>query len=503
MSKTKIFLIVLAIFLFAFVLRAVFLKDSVLTFGYDQAIDAITSQQILGGDIKIQGPSASTPGLYHGVFYYYLLAPAYFFGHGSPITAAYWIAFVNSLTLIVVFALGYLLSKKNFGVGLLSSFLFAISFESVQYATWLSNPTPAVLTVPLMYLGLWLWITSKNRLAPVVTALGLGLSIQSEIFLAYHIVPLVIWLFASRKIINRKQVGLFILTLILSVSTMILGEIKFGFRSIEGIRQLLIGSEQNLAYAKSVGDYLILYLNQIGRIFAFNSYPGNIGYAGTFVIVLAIYSIFKKEKWGLFLSTWLFSHLTVVTVGGTSTPFLMVGIGPAVSIVIAIYLVKWWKNKYKVIAALVLGLLVFGNLSMVFRENSRGSTLFAIQKDMLLSKQLALVDYTYRESRGEPFAVNSLTSPLWINIVWSYLYKWYGEPKYGYIPCFTGHDQVGQIDALPKCEGGIKNRFLILEPMGGIPEQYLPLTIGEENVFSKLIEERSFGELIVQKRAKL
>lgn len=504
-------IILIATFGLGYFLRVMWLPRNVLTFGYDQARDALVSQQILGGDIKIQGPPASTPGLYHGVFYYYLLAPAYAFGQ-NPINAAYWIAFLNVGTVFIVFVLGYLMTKKVW-VGILSAFLFAISFEATQYATWLSNPTIGVWTVPLIYLGLWMWISPTSPrlrgIAPALTALGLGLSIQAEVFLAYHIFPLVIWMWVGRKNITKKQFVTFALLFIASVSTMILNEFKFGFKSLEGIKALAIGVEGNLAYAKSLGDYLILYLNQIGRIFAFNSYPGNIGYGGAFVLGLGIYSLIKKDKVGMFLATWLFSHLTVVTIGGTSTPFLMVGIGSAVSLIIAYYLSKFSK----LVATIVLAILIFGNISMILKENPKGSTLFAIQKDMLLTKQLSLIDYTYQEAgwktpsagSGQAFSINSLTSPLWINIVWSYLYQWYGEKKYGYAPCFSGRDQVGQLMALSRCEieKEIEKRdhFLILEPMGGIPTRYLDETLAQEDTVSKVVDEKSFGELRVQKRS--
>ena len=99
----KIYLVILfIIFGIAYFLRVMYLPKNILTFGYDQARGAVISQQILKGDIKIQGPPASTPGLYHGVFYYYLLAPAYAFGN-NPINAAYWIAFLNALTVFIVF----------------------------------------------------------------------------------------------------------------------------------------------------------------------------------------------------------------------------------------------------------------------------------------------------------------------------------------------------------------------------------------------------------------
>lgn len=495
--KKIAYLILLGIFVLAFVLRVLYLPKNFLTFGYDQARDAIVSQSILKGDLKIQGPPASTPGLYHGVFYYYLLAPAYLVGHGNPVSVVYWIAFLNSLTVFIVFYLGYLMTKKT-KVGILAAFLLAISFESTQYATWLSNPTIGVWTVPLMYLGLWMWLHNKNNLGPVLAAVGLGLSIQAEIFLAYHFVPLTIWLILSRKNITKKQLFIFACSFLVIIGTMILGEFKFGFRSLEGIKALALGGEANLAYGRSVGDYLILYLNQIGRIFAFNLYPGNIGWGGTAVIVLALYSLIKKDKAGMFLATWLFAHIWVVTVGGVSTPFLMVGIGPAVSLIIAYYLSKL---KSKVAVALVMLVLVFGNLSMIVKENPKGATLFAIQKDMLLVKELAAIDYTYQEAGGKDFSINTLTSPLYIDLVWSYLYKWYGLPKYGYLPSFHGHDQVGQIDSLGQSAKPKEISFLILEPMGGIPPQYLDMTIGEEDVKTKLISEKFFGELRVQKRS--
>src|SRR3989344_3589932 len=109
----KLFPFVFVIFFLAFLLRVQFLPQKALTFGYDQARDAIHAGQIAKGDLKILGPSASTPGLYHGVFYYYLLAPAYLLGGGSPIIAAYWVAFLNSLTTFVVFYLTFLMTKNK------------------------------------------------------------------------------------------------------------------------------------------------------------------------------------------------------------------------------------------------------------------------------------------------------------------------------------------------------------------------------------------------------
>lgn len=492
-------------FLLAYIIRVLFLSKLALTFGYDQARDAYVTGQLLSGDLKILGPPASTPGLYHGVFYYYLLAPAYLLGNGSPIIAAYWIAFLNSLVTFIVFYLAFLLVKK-WGAALLAAALFAISWESTQYATWLSNPTIGIWTVPLIYLGLWAWIAHKKWWGPLVSALGLGLSIHANIFLAYHIPPLLLWLWLGRKRIFKVELLKFILVFLLTISTILVSEVKFGFKGLNGVASLFLAQDQ-IVLSRGLGDFIILYLNQLGKVFAYSSYPGNVGYGGIFVLALLLIALFswnrKKISWQPFLATWLFSHITVTSVGGTSTPFLLVGIAPAVSILLGISLAKWWAEHKKVLVVVLLIIIVMANVGKIFRDNPNGSTIFAIQKDMLLKKQLAAIDHTYKEAGGEAFSINSLTSPLWINIVWTYLYKWYGGPKYGYIPQWHGRDQIGQLDSLPKVEKDTKAYFLIIEPLAGIPREYLPKTLSEEDSVSKLIDEQRYGEIIVQKRVKI
>jgi 4-amino-4-deoxy-L-arabinose transferase-like glycosyltransferase len=499
--KIRYWLLLSLIFIFAFVLRTWFLKYNALTFLYDQARDAYVSQEIIKGDLKILGPPSSTPGLYHGVFYYYVLAPAYLVGHGSPITAAYWIAFLNCSSILIVYYLAFLMTKKHWA-GILAAFFCAVSYEATQYATWLSNPTLGFWTVPLMYLGLWLWTREKKSWGVILAGIGLGLSIQADVFLVYQAVPLSIWLWLNRKRITRSQIVMFGVVLLLCLSTMIVSEVKFGFKSVTGLASIL-SSNDALVAAKGLGDFLVMFVNQLGKTFSNNSYPGNVGYGGILIIFLICYWLFfqKRQKalWPTFLTLWLFSHFTVVFLGGTSTPFLLVGIGPAVSILLGIS-VYFFRRPLGIVLALVV---VTGNLFMIFKQNSKGSVIFAIQKDMLLSKQLAAVDYTYTQSSGKFFSINSITSPLWINIVWDYLYKWYGEPKYGYLPQWHGRDQVGQLGSLPLTVSTTKNYFLIQEPLDGIPDRFVGDTLATEDSVSRLVGEASFGDIRVQTRERI
>ena len=501
-NKKSTALLLITIFVIAYILRTLFLPNLSLTFGYDQARDAFIAQEIVKGDFKVLGPPSSTPGLYHGVFYYYFLAMPYAFSK-SPIIAAYWVALWNALTVFAVYALAWFMTRKM-GAALLASLIFAISWESTQYATWLSNPTIGIWTVPLLYLSIWAWIKEKKWWGPIMSGIGLGLSVQADIFLAYHLPPVLVWLWIARKKITRSEFFKFLGTFLLAISTMIVVELKFGFQGLSGVAHLA-NTKDAIVLTRGLGDFIVLYLNQLGKVFAYSTYPGNIGYGGAFVLLALILSLFfwnKKNSisWQPFLATWLFSHITVVSVGGTSTPFLNVGFAPGVAILLGIIIYSWWSSGKRALAAVVVIVILFGNLSNIFRENPKGSTIFAIQKDMLLSKQLAAIDYTYDQVKGEPFTVNSITSPLYINIVWSYLYKWHGLLKYGYLPRWHGPEQWGQVDTLEKVNERSKTYFLISEPLDGIPPAFAQQIVNEENIFSNVSEEKNFGTLVVQKR---
>jgi hypothetical protein len=512
--KKSVVLTLFFIFILAYLLRVLYLPKLALTFGYDQARDAFVAQQIIDGDIKILGPPASTQGLFHGVFYYYFLAPAYLIGNGDPIAAAYWIALFNALGVFLVFFLTYLMTDRE-KPSLLAAFLFAISYGATQYATWLSNPTIGTWTVPLIYIGLWLWVNGSkkfNKLAtwgPAITAIGFGLSIQAEIFLAYHLVPILIWLWVARTRINKSQIVQALVFLMASVSSMILVEFKFGFKSLAGLSSLLgISSQDTVLVSRDVADFVVLYLNQIGRTFSNNMFPSNIGYGGALGLGFLYFVIKrwrdngkKKEiSWEPFLLTYILAHLPVVSVGGVSTPFLTVGLGSATVIIIAISIWKLSKNK-NTLAKVLLLLIVVSNISAIVTRNKQGQVIFAIQRDLLLAGELKVIDYTYEKAAGEPFSINTLTSPLWINTVWSYLYNWYGMEKYGYLPEWRGRDQVGQLgNNLPDPKDSTSLHFFIKEPPQGMEKFHQESELEAENARSILVETKAFRDLEVQHR---
>ena len=77
--------------------------------------------------------------------------------------------------------------------------------------------------------------TEWQVVPPILTALGLGLSVQAEIFFFIMLFQFLSGYGFPRKNITKKQILVFVLSLLIAVGTMILNEFKFGFRGIEGM----------------------------------------------------------------------------------------------------------------------------------------------------------------------------------------------------------------------------------------------------------------------------
>ena len=168
----------------AFLLRIIFVFQNGVSFHYDMARDAFEAQQIWKDhNLKLLGPPTSTPGLYHGVLYYYLIAPFYMLGQGDPRIVAIFLSFINCLAIIPIVLLAKDFFKSN-KWAILSGLLFTVSFEAVQYAPWISDPSPAMLTIALFFYFLRVW-QKGNQLGLYLAVFMAALSTQFEFFFLY------------------------------------------------------------------------------------------------------------------------------------------------------------------------------------------------------------------------------------------------------------------------------------------------------------------------------
>lgn len=485
----------IALVVLAFILRVLFIFQGGVSFHYDMARDAYEAQQIWKtGHLKILGPPTSVPGLFHGVFYYYLLAPFYLLGNGDPGIVAVFFSLINSLVLIPIILLAKdIIKSKRWA--LLSGFLFVVSFEATQYGSWISNPAPAVLTVSLFFLFLHLWQKGKTY-GLYFAVISAALSTQFQFFLIYLFLLIPVFGYIFKIKTNTKIVWKSFLLGIFGLSTFLIAVIKFRTFGSVFSGFLNIGTSGQIDFRPQFGELFIHYVNRFSEIFTFNFFPTNV-FLGGFLAIFVLYAIRRENK----LLFFLFSNIPIFIFGGHTNTYANIGlVTPA--ILSLVFLLKKISEKSKLFVFIIIILSLMSNIYAIIKYNPEGQVVLVIPNDMNLGNELKLIDETYKEASGKPFSVSTITLPLWTNTTWAYLYSWYGKNKYGYVPAFYGHDQIGLlgVDSLQKIDKPLDKTFLIIEPTDGIPARYYQEELDTENSKSKLIREINYDSIKLQVR---
>lgn len=493
------------IFLLALVLRFWWFPENVY-FGYDQARDAFVSQEIYQNkDFKIIGPSAGKEGLYHGPLYWYLIGPVYLLFQGNPAGPLAFISLLNALGVFLVYYFGKNLFDQK--TGLFAAVLYSFFFSQTQYSLYFANPAPAVLSISAYFLG-WTLLLLKNKpWAWILIGLGLGLSIQFEFFLVYLgicclIFP-ILFFRSFKENLNLKFLALGILSFIASVSSFILAELKYGFRTTKTLFSVLTfvsspGSGEKMATSTFLGRLgEEVRFGLVGLNSSYNNYLA-LGFIALFVYVF----LKKKEdrKKLLIPFVWIASNLFVDFFGSPQLYYVNIGVSVSIILFIAYLFSKIWTFK-KAVAILAVVFLAFNNLSFAQKYNPKGpiNTLY-VQEGMLLQDEKKIVDLIYQDAGGKEFTVNALIMPYNIKTTWAYLFNWYGRQKYGYVPYWGGEDVPGYAGQMPLSSSSSLVRYAIYEPERGIPEELKKIFVDSENGFGKPVAREEIGQFVIEKR---
>ncbi len=178
-------------------------------------------------------------------------------------------------------------------------------------------------------------------------------------------------------------------------------------------------------------------------------------------------------------------------------PWFLIGLLSAL-ILLSSYVLS--KIKYLPLIIVILAIVAWSNLTSIIRASREGPVFFKPETSSILSSQIAVVDYTYQESNGEPFAINTVTYPLYHNAIWEYNYKWRGYDRYGYFPGWLGGDQLYPYAVLPKSKGDESIFYVIIDTSYRIPKIHGETAITWADSKGELIEEKLIGGFMVQKR---
>jgi hypothetical protein len=508
MKKNKSLLILGLIFCLAVALRIWFVSDNNIMFWFDQSRDAVIATSIIENrDLKIQGPSASgtDDAVYHGVLYYYLIAPLYYFGGGNPQVVSFGLAIFSSLSVLVVYFMTKDIVNKE-KIALLVSFLMAVSAISIENGVWLSNPVIMIVSMPLFFWMLWkvFFLGKKKHIYWLL--FFFGITNQSAIFTIYLLGPLLIAYFykanQEKKILifSLKQYFLGILIYLTTISTMVVTELLLIKRGVLTVGIFNQSGEFSAGAYETLIKTVPFYLNFFFRVFS--STDVLLFFFLLFGIFMWGFLKFNNKKRFYFLIS-IFSPLWLLSWHFRSSIYIFIGFSVFLYIPLAVGLLKLkklfkgeWIFYFTLITFLILNLY-----SLQFSRRSRIHS-FAFHEGALLAEQIALIEKTYELTAGKEFSISTSTSPYGVNVTWAYLYDHYGS-GHGFLPKFFGPPQAGWVgdNLLEEIDGALENHFTIMDPKT-FNEEYIrkQFSLDQTSFSSTPSATYKFGTLILQHR---
>lgn len=477
------------IWVFAIVIRYLGISNGNIYFVFDQARDAYISRQIIENhDFKIMGPSASgsQDKLYHGVLYYYIIGPLYTLFSGDPTKVALVLGIIGSAA---IFPFYFLIKSfaKNKPLALMGAAMLAFSFETIQLNTWLSNPSLATLSTLCYYFFLWEMLDQKQTKLLPITLFFLGITNQFFLLSFYLWIPLVggvAYLFTTtpKFTISNKIIVRGLLTYGLTIATMIATQIMQTARGVGSlaVNEIINKDSFSIDLFRSLSKIWTLYLKQFSTPIFPLLLPLSL-----LLAVISLVIVLRKidQKRAFFLIICLIAPVIVLSIQPRDAYHTLIGFTPLVYLVVLESFNFLPHSKIKNITAIVF-LLVFlitnlGALNLAKKDHYH---LLSTQGGML-QESLAAIDYTYEQAGGEPFTISTLTNPYQYNTTWSYLYSWYGQNKYGYLPEFFGPSQDGIFagERLARVEAAKPKHFSIIEKNIGLDQKFISMFPVDQN----------------------
>ncbi len=242
LSSERILLLILLLGLFF----RIYKLEIFFPFGHDQDLFAwIAKDIIIDGHVRLIGQETSIIGVFIGPLFYYLIAFAFALFKMNPLSAAVVTTVVSMATIISI----YRVFSKFFGkkVGLIGSFLYAVSPGAVFLDRWVVPTQPTILWA-VWYLYVLL-STIKGSLPLILLSILVGLI--WHIHIAF--IPLLILLPFAYLLSDKNKPKFRLKTTVISflivgifLAPFFLFEIRHGFGQINSLINAVYNDHDNL-----------------------------------------------------------------------------------------------------------------------------------------------------------------------------------------------------------------------------------------------------------------
>lgn len=413
-------------------------------FTYDVGRDLLEVVKIVKeGNFTLIGQTTGLPGLFYGPWWYYILSIPFILSDGNPQGINLFLALLGIVTVF----LGYVFGKKLGGIflGLILASIIAFSPYMVSLSSQIWNPNIAPFFIILLLLVLKRIFDkefAKDKISFLTLGILLSLLIDTEIIFGIFFltgIALSLMLIFGKKVWSWNILYT-ALGILLILSPRILFEFRHSFIMTKTIfNNLEMQTSANflipgikiifnrIEFFNNLFSETVAHGNKIISlfIFIFVLIANAIGFSRASKIekmfIKTIIVVFLVFFLGLtFFSSYIFDHYVI---GLPLLYIIMLGMGINF---LGKYIIG---KKYSLI---FLFLLLYLNINPINFINNLGKPLWE-GNAAVYRNQLAVMDYIYKDAKGENFKYIVYTPPIH-DYTYKYLFSWYGKSKYGYTP---------------------------------------------------------------------
>lgn len=467
--KNKINSFILIILIFGIAYKLIMTWNGNFLFNMDNGRDLVdVREMVVLQKPRLIGPTSAIEGFFNGPGWYYLLAVPFILSSGDP--------YSTILLQITLWAIGGFFLLKL--VSNWSKFLVIpvgllwIASDYINLATsYAFNPNPVTLLTPFSIYLLYQYLkTAKFIYIASAFFLG-GLFFNFEMNFGIFIPPIIFiaTLIVRRTLLNSKNFWLGSLFFLICLLPQILFELRHNFFMTNSLINYLKNSPAgNLDFFARFQSLAESFINVFSATL--------MNHKGFTLIILILLSPFliknfrtrQKDLLVLIASLYIFVPFIFYL-------FLPVTVNPwhlgaeTVAFVILIgFLIKIFWGKGKIAAAVITAMLMiysFSNIgNFLFRDRFRENLDPSAYKN-----EIAAIDYVYKKAAGQNFKVYTYLPSVY-DYPYQYLFWWYGNKRYGYIPgeYVYSPNKPAYIPSQEKFQGEKENFsglvFLIKEP---------------------------------------
>jgi hypothetical protein len=403
----------LAIIILAFFLRSYHLSTDLL-FHRDQGLHSLSIWNIYHEKkLSLLGHPSDVDGLTHAPIYYWLMLPAYALSGGNPAMASLFQITLEILSLPFL----YLSLKKLFNskTAFLTLIIYSISYGGVSLSRWLVNVTPIL---PLTNLLLFLLAYYPKVF---ITSLVVGVITQLNAAIGVFLLPFLFWFYRSK--FSLKTLTLILAGFLLPALPLLAFELRHNFVITQAI---LAFSGQGTGLNPTVFiTNLGVLLTEINKIV---SYPYI--YISSILFIWGIFKVRNLKNSKLIYAFLLIPFIGLSLFQRGAIGFFFVSLLP-LSLAVLIYGLQILPFKYVFLSG-----LIYINIIQLHNIYQPNNALIPIGNANIITIQdrKNIIDFMYQKANGKQFSVWFYTIPYFQEEIWDYMFNYYAEPKYGYLP---------------------------------------------------------------------